>query len=182
MGFTPQVLAAFMKSGISALGAMTNQMFDVVHFSTQYMTPDDLDALSAYLFDLDEMPKEAATLTASAPVAIPPELAASAKPTYLALCSGCHGVDGQGIPHVVVPLTTNASLKLASPRNLIHTILEGIPAQRFPGLERMQPMPGFKDELNDQQLAALVNWLRMNWGGTASKVDAEHVLRLRRSD
>lgn len=59
------------------------------------------------------------------------------------LVAGCHGVEGQGIPHVVVPLATNSSLKLTSPRNLIRAILQGIPAQRFPGLERMQPVPGF---------------------------------------
>ena len=56
MGFDAPLLAGFMASGISAQGAMTNQMFDVVHFSTQYMTGEDLNALSAYLFDLDAAP------------------------------------------------------------------------------------------------------------------------------
>jgi mono/diheme cytochrome c family protein len=51
MGFDPLVLSAFMKSGISNQGAMANQMFEVVHFSTQYMSHDDLNAPSAYLFE-----------------------------------------------------------------------------------------------------------------------------------
>jgi hypothetical protein len=51
MGFDPLVLSAFMKSGISDQGAMANQMFEVVHFSTQYMSHGDLNALSAYLFE-----------------------------------------------------------------------------------------------------------------------------------
>jgi mono/diheme cytochrome c family protein len=174
MGFTPKLLASFMKSGISSLGAMTNQMFDVVHSSTQYMTPDDLDALSAYLFDLDEMPKETRPIT-PAPVAVAPKLVVSARPTYLALCSGCHGVEGQGIPHVVVPLATNASLKLASARNLVRTIVNGIPAQHFPGLERMQPMPAFGRQLDDRQIADLVNWLRETWGMQKSAVTPDEV-------
>jgi mono/diheme cytochrome c family protein len=179
MGFDPHVLATFMKSGISTLGAMTKQMFDVLHFSTQYMTPDDLSALSAYLFDVDETPTVPAPPTPTKPVSVTAELTASAKPTYLALCSGCHGAEGHGIPHVVVPLATNASLRLTSARNLVRTVLDSIPAQRFPGLERMQPMPGFKQQLDDRQLTDLVNWMRATWGGQESKVTLDEVHRMR---
>ncbi|MGN6463284.1 MAG: cytochrome c [Pseudolabrys sp.] len=179
MGFDPLVFTTFMKSGISAQGAMTNQMFEVVHFSTQYMTDDDLRAMSAYLFDLDKLPETATPPAAPKPVAIPAETATSARATYLAVCSGCHGAEGQGIPHVVVPLATNASLRLTNARNLNRTILTGIPAQRFPGLERMQPMPGFAAHLNDQQVADLSNWMRATWGGQAPNVTPEDVRRLR---
>jgi len=178
MGFTPAVLASFMKSGLSAQGAMTGQMFEVVHFSTQYMTPDDLGALSAYLFDLDD-PSKGQTPAPPVPISVAPELTASAKPTYLALCSGCHGVEGQGIPHVVVPLATNATLRLTSARNLVRAVVEGIPAQQFPGLERMQPMPGFGHELDDRQLADLVNWMRESWGNQESKLTPDDVRQLR---
>lgn len=178
MGFTPPVLATFMKSGLSAQGAMTGQMFEVVHFSTQYMTPDDLNALSAYLFDLDDVSKGQAPAP-SPPISVAPELTVSAKPTYLALCSGCHGAEGQGIPHVVVPLATNATLRLSSARNLVRAVVDGIPAQRFPGLERMQPMPGFGHQLDDRSLADLVNWMRQTWGNQESKLTAEDVRKLR---
>jgi mono/diheme cytochrome c family protein len=182
MGFDPALLPAFMKTGLSAQGAMTNQMFEVVHFSTQYMTDEDLAAMSAYLFDLDKLPDKPASPTPPAPVAVAPELAAAARGNYLALCSGCHGIEGQGIPHVVVPLSTNASLRLASARNLVHTVLNGIPAQRFPGLERMQPMPGFKDQLDDRQVADLANWLRAQWGGEAPSASPEEVAAIRRGE
>lgn len=180
MGFAPPVLASFMKSGLSTQGAMTGQMFEVVHFSTQYMTPDDLNALSAYLLDLDDVSKGKAPVP-PAPIQAAPELTASAKPTYLALCSGCHGAEGQGIPHVVVPLATNATLRLTSARNLVRAVVDGIPAQRFPGLERMQPMPGFGHQLDDHQLADLVNWMRQTWGSQESKLTAEDIAKLRES-
>jgi mono/diheme cytochrome c family protein len=179
MGFDQHVLATFMKSGISTLGAMTKQMFDVLHFSTQYMTPDDLSALSAYLFDVDETPTVPTPPAPTKPVSVAAELTASAKPTYLALCSGCHGAEGHGIPHVVVPLATNASLRLTSARNVVRTVLDSIPAQRFPGLERMQPMPGFKQQLDDRQLTDLVNWMRATWGGQESKVTLDEVHQMR---
>jgi mono/diheme cytochrome c family protein len=180
MGFDAPLLASFMKSGISAQGAMTNQMFDVVHFSTQYMTDDDLKALSAYLFDEDNVAAGTTPPAAPKPVNVAPELVASARGTYLNLCSGCHGAEGQGIPHVVVPLATNASLRINDARNFVHTVLHGIAAQRFPGLERMQPMPSFKDKLTDEQMADLANWARATWGGQLSDVKPEDVAKLRK--
>ena len=179
MGFDPLVFASFMKSGISAQGAMTNQMFEVVHFSTQYLSADDLAAMSAYLFDLDRLPERASPPAPPQNVAVPADTASSARATYLAVCASCHGVEGQGIPHVVVPLATNASLRLADARNLNRVILTGIPAQRFPGLERMQPMPGFAAQLSDQEVADLSNWLRANWGGQKPTVTVDEVRRLR---
>ncbi|SFB86055.1 Cytochrome c, mono-and diheme variants [Bosea sp. CRIB-10] len=179
MGFDPLVFTGFMKSGISAQGAMTNQMFEVVHFSTQYFTAEDLAAMSAYLFDLDKLPESATPPAPPKPVAVSPEVATSARASYLAVCASCHGGEGQGIPHVVVPLATNASLRLADARNLNKVILSGIPAQRFPGLERMQPMPGFAGQLSDQQVADLSNWLRASWGGQQPSVTAEEIKRLR---
>jgi mono/diheme cytochrome c family protein len=180
MGFDVPLLASFMKSGISAQGAMTNQMFDVVHFSTQYMTDDDMKALSAYLFDIDAVPEKSSVLPAPKPVDVAPELATSARGTYTNLCSGCHGAEGQGIPHVVVPLATNASLRISDGRNFVHTVLHGISAQRFPGLERMQPMPSFEDKLTDQQMADLANWARATWGGQQPDVKPEDVAKVRK--
>jgi mono/diheme cytochrome c family protein len=182
MGFDPLVLSAFMKSGISNQGAMANQMFEVVHFSTQYMSHDDLNALSTYLFDLDKIPDGETPFAPPKPIAIGTDVAASARATYLSVCSACHGSDGQGIPHVVVPLATNASLRVASPRKLIRAVLDGIPARHFPGLERMQPMPSFKRDLTDQQVADLVNWLRASWGGREPQVTVDEVYQIRRGE
>jgi hypothetical protein len=95
-------------------------------------------------------------------------------------CAGCHGSGGQGIPHVVVPLATNSSLRLASALSLIHAVLNGIPAPHFPGLERMQPMPNFKEQLTDQQVVDLVNWLRATWGGRESHVTLDEGRQVRR--
>ena len=179
MGFDPLSLASFMKTGLSAQGSMTNQMFEVVHFSTQYMREEDLKAMAAYLFDLDQIPHEMALSPAPTPVSVPSQVAASARATYVNLCSGCHGASGQGIPHVAVPLSTNISPRLTSPRNLIHAVLHGIPAQRFPGLERMEPMPGFADMLDDKAVADLANWMRGQWGGQQPNVTAGDVAKVR---
>jgi len=182
MGFDVPLLASFMKTGIFAGGAMTNQMFEVVHFSTQYMTDDDMQALSAYLFNLDAVPDQSTPPPAPKPINVAPELTASARGTYLNLCSGCHGAQGEGIPHVAVPLATNTSLRINDARNFVRTVLHGIPAQRFPGLERMQPMPAFKDQLTDQQVADLANWARATWGGQETNVKPADIASIRHSN
>lgn len=175
MGFDAPALARFMQTGLSAQGSMTGQMFEVVHYSTQYMRDDDLDAMAAYLFDLEAMPAEATAPPPPKPVDVSPELAAAGRATYLNLCSGCHGAEGQGIPHVAVPMATNISLRLESPRNFLHAVLHGIPAQDFPGLARMQPMPDFAAELDDRAVADLANWMRARWGGQNPDVTPEDV-------
>jgi mono/diheme cytochrome c family protein len=39
----------------------------------------------------------------------------------------------------------------------------------------MQPMPSFKEQLTDQQVVDLVNWLRATWGGRESHVTLDEV-------
>jgi mono/diheme cytochrome c family protein len=58
-------------------------------------------------------------------------------------------------------------------------MLDGIGAQDFPGLERMQDMPGFATQLNDAELAQLANYLRATWGGQPADVTADAVKALR---
>lgn len=180
MGFDAPSLAHFMQTGVSAQGGMTGDMFEVVHFSTQYMRQEDLDAMAAYLFDVDDIAAAEGPPPQPEPVEVSAEIAASARGTYLNLCSGCHGASGEGIPHVAVPMTTNITLRLEDPRNFLQTVLHGIPELDFPGLERMQPMPGFADKLDDQELADLANWMRARWGGQESDVSPSDVEKLRR--
>jgi mono/diheme cytochrome c family protein len=170
LGFDHTGLARFMKAGLSPQGAMTYQMFEVVHYSTQYMNDDDLAAMATYLLD-----KETAPPKPVAPVAVAPELASAGRNLYLDVCSGCHGAEGEGIPHVSVPMDTNATLRLSSPRNFLRTVLQGLPEQDFPGLERMQPMPGFADRLTDRQIADLANWMRARWGGRQPDITPQGV-------
>ena len=60
-------------------------------------------------------------------------------------------------------------------------MLDGVPAQDFPGLERMQDMPGFAGQLDDAATAQLVNYLRATWGGQKADLDAAAVKALRPS-
>ena len=58
--------------------------------------------------------------------------------------------------------------------------MHGITAQDFPGLERMQAMPGFAATLSDQEIADLATWMRATWGGQGTELTAAEVAQLRR--
>ena len=175
VGFEPEGLARFMRLGLSPAGAMTGPMFDVVHFSTQYLNEADLSALATYL--LGEPPPPIKPIV---PAVVGAKISESGRQSYFALCAGCHGLEGQGLPHVSVPLRTNSSLRLPSPRGFLAPVMHGIIAHDFPGLERMQAMPGFAGTLSDQEVADLATWMRATWGGQATEVTAAEVGQLRR--
>jgi mono/diheme cytochrome c family protein len=169
-------LATFLKHGISAQGSMFNEMYPVLHHSTQYLPLDDHQAMAAYL--LGDQPPEARKV-ASVALDKLDESAQQGRQHYLNLCAGCHGAVGEGIPHVAVAMDGNTTLRLNDARNLLRVIDDGIKEQQFTGFERMQPMPGFSDTLDDTQLRDLLHYLRQTWGGQAAELSPQQVSQLR---
>ena len=104
---------------------------------------------------------------------------AGGRQSYLAVCAGCHGLDGEGKPHVAVAMKGNTTLRNADAHNLIVSMLDGIAAQKFPGTDSLQAMPGFAGTSSDDELAQLSNYLRATWSGQPGDVSAEQVKKLR---
>ena len=97
----------------------------------------------------------------------------------MALCAGCHGLEGGGLPNTVAALRANSTLRLSDARNLIVSLLDGIGPENFPQGASLQAMPGFADKLSDEQAAALANYLRVVWGGQKPDVTAAAIRGLR---
>ena len=136
---------------------MIFNMYPVLEHSSQYLSDEDLAAVTTYLMDDAGAPAPATAPAAS--LAGHPGAA-----LYVGLCAGCHGVNGGGVPHSAVPMDTNTTAMLEDPRNLVRVIAEGIPARRLAHGERMQAMPGFADRMTAAEVAALTNYLRERWG------------------
>jgi mono/diheme cytochrome c family protein len=171
-GWNGASLREYLATGVSAHAVASDEMLEVVKLSTSRLEVGDLEAMSVYL--LGDAPP-----TPSKPESMVPSYVATPR-HYLTLCAGCHGRDGEGVPNVAVSLRANSSMRDASPRNLIVAILDGLPEHDFPGLARMQSMPGFAEDLDDAEVAALVTWLRRDFGSLVGVVDAESVRKLRR--
>ncbi|WP_322050417.1 cytochrome c [Paraburkholderia bannensis] len=173
-GWTAADLQTFFSVGIAPQGSAFGEMYPVVHLSTQYLTKDDVRALSVYLLgDTPPAPQPVAAVSADGAAL------AAGRSVYLAVCAGCHGLAGEGKPHVAVPMNGNSTLRQADSHNLLVAMLDGIDTQKFAGVENMQAMPAFASTLSDDELAQLANYLRATWGGQAANVTANDVKALR---
>lgn len=174
VGWTAADLQTFFSTGIAPQGSAYGEMFPVVHLSTQYLSKDDLNAVTTYLMGDKPLPPEPVkAVTADAT-----ELDAG-KRLYTAVCAGCHGFRGDGKPHVAVAMKGNSTVRNADPHNLIVAMLDGIEAQKFPGTESLQDMPAFSGQLSDKELAQLTNFLRAAWGGQAADVTPDRIKAMR---
>jgi mono/diheme cytochrome c family protein len=173
-GWDVASLREYLATGVSARAVASDEMLKVVNLSTSRLDPGDLEAMTIYLFGdtFSPRPFEPENM-------VPSHLATPRQ--YLDLCAGCHGRNGEGVPNVAVSLRGNSSVRDPSPHNLIVAILDGLPEHDFPGLARMQDMPGFAPDLDDAEAAALVTWLRKEFGNPLRDgVDAETIRKLRR--
>lgn len=173
-GWTTAGLQQFFATGIAPQGSAFGEMYPVVHLSSQYLNQGDLAPMSTYLLgDKAPAPQPVKAINADAAQLAP------GRRHYVAVCAGCHGREGEGKPHVAVPMAGNSTVRNADAHNLIVSMLDGIEAQRFPGTEAMQDMPGFAARMNDEELAQLANYLRATWGGQPADVTPAAVKALR---
>lgn len=180
-GWTDADLKTFLHRGLSPQGVMTLGMFPVLSHSTSYMDETELSAITAYLLG-----GSGAVNTATAPVPTPVRTSAAAPDArgrgfYLGLCAGCHGPQGEGQPHSSVRLDTNTTAMFDDPLNLVRIIDQGIAERDLAQGERMQKMPPYRHWLSDDDMTALVNYLRQGWGGHAEAVSAADIASARKT-
>jgi mono/diheme cytochrome c family protein len=173
--WTADALTTYLRTGLAAEHAMAaGPMEDVVHNLSQ-ADPADLSAMAVYITsrmgqpDRERQAREAAArkkaaqaslaaLQPSAPVPPADEAAlALGAAVYANSCADCHDLGRQFSSDTALRLPLAVALYLPDPRNLIHIIRRGIvPADGEAG----RWMPAFEGGLTDQQVAALVVWLR----------------------
>lgn len=95
------------------------------------------------------------------------ELIAAGEVVFSENCARCHGSEGEGTEGAAPPLAGNETVT-GDPQPVIETVLNGRSA-----------MPPFRDELDDQEIAAVVSFIRNAWGNEASTVAPEDVAAVR---
>jgi mono/diheme cytochrome c family protein len=167
-------IVQLLGTGVAPGASVTGPMAEVVLQSLQYLTPDDLGAMAAYLKSLPAAP---APERRAAPQ--PPEqvMQAGGK-LYGQHCATCHGERGEGKgPYPA--LAGNRALTLAEPVNAIRVVLNGGFAPGTRGNPRPYGMPPFGHLLGDAEVATLTTFLRASWGNAAPAVSAPEVNRYR---
>jgi mono/diheme cytochrome c family protein len=75
---------------------------------------------------------------------------------YAAACASCHE-SGRALPYGGINLTLSTAISSPDPRNAANIVLSGVAAVEG---ERSPIMPGFAASMNDEQVSALLNYLR----------------------
>jgi mono/diheme cytochrome c family protein len=92
---------------------------------------------------------------------------------YQAACANCHEAD-RPLPYSGINLRLSTSLSAPDPRNAANIILGGI---RPVGGERSPIMPGFANSMTDDQIAALLTYLRGRFSIQPAWSNVEQVVR-----
>jgi mono/diheme cytochrome c family protein len=173
--WTAPALATYLRTGLVVDHAITaGPMQDVVH-NLSHADAADVRAIAQYIYTQmgpptpERQAREAssrakaaqdslAALQPSAPAPPADEAAlALGASVYAASCAACHDTGRELSSNTALRLPLAVALHLPDPRNLIRIIRDGIePPVGQPGLW----MPPFEGSLTDEQLAALVMWLR----------------------
>ena len=170
-------IADLLQVGASQRGAVYGPMAEVVYNSLQYLTDEDAMAMAVYLKSLPQRDSEAPP-TSQARL-VDPSVMETGRKIYAQQCAVCHGDEGEGFPPEMPPLAGNQSITMSSPVNPIRMVLNGGYAPGTRKNPRPHGMPPFSHMLNDQEVAAVVTYIRVAWNNTGTPVTPAQANELR---
>lgn len=88
------------------------------------------------------------------------------KALYAQYCASCHKDDGKGVEGIF-PALVNSTIATGRATTLIHTVLKG-----KSGSAQQMPAFGF---LPDEELSAVLNYIRNSWGNKAAEIQKEQI-------
>jgi mono/diheme cytochrome c family protein len=184
--WTTDELAQYLKTGnVPGKAQAAGPMAEVVENSTSHLSDPDLQALAAYIktvppqpgggkdrFGYAAHPTDITTFRANAGQNRP-----EGEQLFVAACATCHMTSGAGVADGAYPsLFHNSVTGADTPDNLVLTVLHGVERR---GTLHEASMPAFADDLDDTQIASLVNYVRGTFGNPSHKSDASSIRRLR---
>ena len=167
-----------LRNGVSRRGAVYGPMAEVTFNSLQYLDDADVRAMAIYLKSLAEG-SPLAPETTSIPAPESSLLLHFGQTVYDARCASCHGADGRGKPPEYPPLAANPSIQMESAVNPIRMVLNGGFPPGTAGNPRPFGMPPFAQSLSDDEVAAVVTYIRAAWGNRGSAVSSRQANELR---
>ncbi|TFZ51212.1 c-type cytochrome [Serratia proteamaculans] len=181
LDWTRQDLLSFMRSGYSANhGVAAGPMAPVIEEGLSRLPEQDLQAIATYLRSYHpQQPRvaEAQRLNDWAELKTEPLTTEGAR-IFSGACMACHAQEkGAQMAGIRPSLALNTNLFADTPDNAIRVVLDGI--QR-PANINLGYMPAFRHNLNDGQIAALLDFLRQSYAGKAPWPDLQaQVSRIR---
>jgi mono/diheme cytochrome c family protein len=173
-----QEIADLLQAGTSHRGTTYGPMAEVVYNSLQYLTDTDARSMAVYLKALPQRDSE--PLPTSQARLVAPNVMELGRKVYAKQCAVCHGDEGKGQPPAYPPLASNQSITMASPVNSIRMVLNGGYSAGTKKNPRPYGMPPFSHILSDDEVAAVVTYVRVAWENNGTPVAPSQANELRR--
>jgi mono/diheme cytochrome c family protein len=165
-------ITGYLKTGHNRLTAAIGPMTEEILNSTSQYSDSDLNAIAIYLKSLPGR-QDATTAQAASPVMT------AGQAIYRDQCSACHGIDGRGVAMLFPSLAQSSLVHASDPTTAIRLVLRGGRSVATTAEPTAPGMPSFGWQLNDDQVAAVLTYVRNAWQTAAAPVSAETVGRAR---
>ena len=176
-GWSTDDLVQYLKTGTNKWTLASGPMAEAVSHSTSQMNDEDILAIATYLKDSGER------VASAKPAAVAASTSAmrAGAAIYKDSCAACHRDSGEGDAHLFPRLAGSALVQSDDPTTLARVVLHGTRAVATAGAPTGPAMPAFDWRLDDAQVAAVLTYIRNNWGNAAEAVPASAVANQRAS-
>jgi mono/diheme cytochrome c family protein len=94
------------------------------------------------------------------------DAASKGRAIFLKICAACHQRDGAGKDGVAPPLAGSEWVRASGGQRLVRIVLNGLNGPiEVQGRTWNLVMPPWRDNLDDEQIAVVLNFIRSQWGG-----------------
>jgi mono/diheme cytochrome c family protein len=167
-------IATYLKTGHNRTSAATGPMSETLNLSTSHMTDADLHAIAVYLKD-----QPGASSPPVPPSAPDQSVMTAGAQIYADECAGCHKSNGEGATGLFPALNGSATVQQTDPASLLHVVLRGARSVATAPAPTAPAMPPFAWVLDDDQVAAVLTYIRNSWGNAAPAVSTSDAARAR---
>lgn len=191
--WSQEELVTYLKTGfVAGKASASGAMGEAIEHSLQHLSDSDLNAIATYIRSVPAVGDDKQTKPRDEwgqknqdvyPVrAQGLSMDKSAAALFNASCAACHGKGGEGIGegfHAYPSLFNHSSTGSYDNRNQVSVILNGV--QRY--MEKGEVMmPSFANQLDDEQIATLSNYVSQQFGNpAAATVTAKDVAKMRKA-
>ncbi len=169
-------ITQYLKTGHNMVAAASGPMGEEVERSSSKVSDKDLKAVAVYLKDQRTSENtQPQAFNASDPVM------KAGQAIYRDQCSACHKLDGSGVAEMFPALKAAPSVRASDPMSLIHVVMNGAKSASTERAPTGPGMPSYAWQLNDEQIAAVLTYVRNAWGNAAPPVSESDVRSARTS-
>ncbi|WP_267412256.1 cytochrome c [Pantoea sp. GM_Pan_4] len=172
--WSQQDIVSYLRTGVNRFDIASGPMADAVRHSTQHWRDEDLQAVAVYLKSGESRDEQ-----------VPAALAATddrmklGAQIYAAKCSACHSPGGRGEKNIFPQLADNPLLNQEDATSLIRVVAAGSRGVDTDARPTAPAMPAFAGTLGDEEIAAVVSYIRNSWGNAAAPVSADDVKKVK---